>query len=98
VVMEPEGGWSRRSLLADHGPRPLQEVEEIMQLAGAWQSYDETTLDLGEVLEDADVVIAHEWNSPDLIRRLGEYRRGRPGLGMLLHWTDRCAVSEPEEM
>lgn len=98
TVMEPRDGWSRRNLIAAHGPDTLEEVEELMNLTEIWRPYDEATLDLGEVLEDADVVIAHEWNSPDLIKRLGEYRRRRPSLRLLFHDTHHRAVSRPEEM
>lgn len=98
TVMEPQDGWSRRNLLDEAGPELLREVEEHMQLAGLWQTYDEASLDLGEVLEDADVVLVHEWNTPELVERLGRYRLTRPSLTLLFHDTHHRAISWPEEM
>jgi spore maturation protein CgeB len=37
--------------------------------------YDLDHLDLDAALRDADLVIVHEWNEPELIHHVGEYRR-----------------------
>ena len=47
--------------------------------------YDESTLDLAVVLERADVVLVHEWNSHELVRRIGEYRAAHPGFRLFFH-------------
>jgi len=39
------------------------------------------------VLEDADLVIVHEWNDNDLIQRIGEYRRIKGSFYLLFHDT-----------
>lgn len=97
LVMEPNDGWSRRSLLREHGEEPLREVERVFGFEGIWRGYD-PDLDLHAVLEDADVIIAHEWNEPALIARLGQYRRQHPELRLLFHDTHHRAVSDPAAM
>ena len=40
----------------------------------AASAYDLATLDLDAALDGADLVIVHEWNDHDLVRRIGEHR------------------------
>jgi spore maturation protein CgeB len=59
--------------------------------------YDDT-LDLDEALDSADLVIVHEWNSPDLIAQIGQRRaRGAP-FTLLFHDTHHRAVTAPDEL
>ena len=48
-------------------------------LSAAWQSraYDLATLDLDQALDGADLVIVHEWNDRELVRRIGAHRAAR---------------------
>jgi spore maturation protein CgeB len=63
----------------------------------AIRQYD-SWLDLDEALDRADLVIVHEWNSPDLIGRVGQRRmRGAP-FTLLFHDTHHRAVTAPEEL
>jgi len=97
-VMEPRNGWSLSNLVKAQGAEPLREVETMMELEGLWKDYDPDQLDLHRILEDADIVVAHEWNPPELIRKLGEYRRDHPSIRLLFHDTHHRGVSEPEAM
>jgi spore maturation protein CgeB len=54
--------------------------------------------DLNEILEDADLVLVHEWNPPGLIRSLGSHRRAHGGYRLYFHDTHHRAVSAPDEM
>lgn len=92
-VYEPENGWSRHHLLSDHGPAALHSFHRHFPHLHSI-SYDEETLDLDAALEDADLAIVHEWNSPALIRRLGRHRAANPHYRLLFHDTHHRAVSE----
>jgi spore maturation protein CgeB len=47
--------------------------------------YDPIAIDLDQVLADADVVIAHEWNDPAFLSRLGDHRAKMCGYKLLFH-------------
>jgi spore maturation protein CgeB len=95
IAAEPAGSWSRANLLADHGEAGLN----------AWRaSYPDLRAACHDTLEDcaalvagADLVIVHEWNSPDLVAHLGALRRRNPFV-LLFHDTHHRAVSAPDEM
>jgi spore maturation protein CgeB len=77
-VCEPDAGWSRVNALADGGEDALAEAErgvpgiEIMRYApGEMESGP--ALDIA--LDQADVVLVHEWNEPSLIAAVGQRRR-----------------------
>ncbi|HSL52923.1 MAG TPA: glycosyltransferase [Pyrinomonadaceae bacterium] len=44
-------------------------------------------LNLDDALENAQLVIVHEWNEPELIERIGEYRRINGNFVLLFHDT-----------
>ncbi len=96
VAWEPAGGWSRENLTRDHGAGPLQDFAEIFP--------DLTTVTYGEDLDpaaavdDADVVIVHEWTEPALVAALGRARRDGGRFTLLFHDTHHRAVSDPESM
>jgi spore maturation protein CgeB len=95
-TFEPEAAWSRENLVKDHGTNGLQPWRD------AYPELESTRFgpkaDLGAMVEDADVVIVHEWNEHDLVARLGRIRaRGAP-FTLLFHDTHHRAVSEPGAM
>ena len=95
-VLEPRGGWSRTNLTKGRGEEPEREfARRFPQLASV--EYELDSLDLDRALEGADLVIAHEWSEPELIRRLGVHRRSA-GYRLLFHDTHHRAVSAPQEM
>lgn len=94
-VHEPADGWSRRNLLAEHGPDPLRRFSAAYP-GLASDAYDLSSLDEEAVLSDADLVIVHEWNDPVLVRRLGSLRRRR-GFILLYHDTHHRLVSDANE-
>ena len=102
LAYEPEDGWSRRRLLHEHGVAGLGAFRQAYPMLES-RLYRLGELDLDEALEGADLVIAHEWNEPSLIARLGERRRSN-GRGdgerrrLLFHDTHHRAVSAPKEM
>ncbi len=72
-IFEPEDGWSRQNLLREHGQAAIDDFERVFPHLHS-TLYQLQTLDLGEALRGADVVILHEWNPPELIERIGRHR------------------------
>jgi spore maturation protein CgeB len=99
VAWEPEGAWSAENLVRDHGAQALDAWREAYpELAGAVRVYRPDALDVAEALRGADLAIAHEWNDPALVARLGAERARRPSLRLLFHDTHHRAATRPEEM
>src|SRR3546814_5073554 len=59
------------------------------------QRYDLDRLDLDATLDDADVVIVHEWNPPALIERIGRHRSRGGAYRLLFHDTHHRTTSAP---
>ena len=94
-AFEPAGAWSRENLRADGGPGAdalwrdaYPELSSTVYQPGA---------ELSELVDGADVVVAHEWNEPALVAALGRLRR-TSRFRLLFHDTHHRAVSEPDAM
>jgi spore maturation protein CgeB len=85
-VYEPRDSWSVQNLIAQHGWEALVDFHEALPHLVSTR-YDLSDLNLDRVLEDADLVIVHEWNDNDLIQRIGEYRRIKGSFYLLFHDT-----------
>lgn len=96
TVYEPAEGWSRSNLVRDQGPGALEDAQAAFPRLRP-HVYSMQRLDLGQALEAADVVIVHEWNEPELVRRLGEHRRAHD-YRLLFHDTHHRAATAPAEM
>src|SRR5579864_7576823 len=68
-IFEPADGWSLHNLREQGGEGVIKAFHATYPLLRS-SFYDPVSLDLDAALADADVVIAHEWNYPDLLRRL----------------------------
>ncbi|MBX5483128.1 MAG: glycosyltransferase [Myxococcaceae bacterium] len=96
-VYEPEDAWSYQNL--------LREPEGRAALAQVARAYPEVrpipyrleTLDLDRALDGADLVLVHEWNDRELVRRIGDRRR-TGSFRLLFHDTHHRAVTAPEQM
>jgi spore maturation protein CgeB len=95
-AFEPEGAWSLKNLLADHGEVGLAAY------SAAYPELDSTTFapnaDPAELIDGADLVIVHEWNDHDLVAALGRARARGGRFTLLFHDTHHRAVSNPESM
>lgn len=85
-IYEPRDSWSVSNLIAEYGTEPLYEFH------GAYPQlftnrYDRDQLNLDQAIKDAQLVILHEWNEPELIERIGEYARVRGDFVLLFHDT-----------
>jgi spore maturation protein CgeB len=96
VVYEPAEGWSRLNAIRDGGMEPLQEA--LALLPGVDVRQYAAPLDLDGALDDADLVIVHEWNSPDLIGEIGCRRIEGAPFTLLFHDTHHRAVTAPDEL
>jgi spore maturation protein CgeB len=85
TVFEPADGWSRENLVREQGRAPLR-----------W--FARETLDLDRELDDADLVLVHEWNEPELVRRVGAHRAGHGDYRLFFHATHNRTTAAPGEM
>ncbi|MGH9559728.1 MAG: CgeB family protein [Bryobacteraceae bacterium] len=92
-IYEPEVSWSRDNLISEHGKEPVREFEARYALRS--QRYDPESIDLDRALEQADAVIAHEWNAPGFIRKLGLHRRNHR-YRLFFHDTHHRSVTDPD--
>ena len=96
-VYEPRDSWSLSNLLAEHGPRPVEEFRAAYPPLES-SAYDLDTLDLDAALADADLVLVHEWNEHELVRRVGLHRARAGRYRLLFHDTHHRAVTAREQM
>jgi len=95
-VYEPKDGWSLCNLIQDNGREKAGEYQEYYPLLKA-KFYDAAIPDYDEMLEDADLVIVHEWNKHEVVANIGDLK-AQYGYKLLFHDTHHRAVSEPESM
>ena len=96
-IFEPLDGWSLHNLLEQAGDGMVKAFHATYpRLRSSF--YDPARVDLDEVLADADVVIAHEWNDPTFLRRLGEHRARTPNYKLLFHDAPHRSPKHPAEL
>jgi spore maturation protein CgeB len=96
VVYEPADGWSRTNAIRDGGEQMLSEVAQLFPQIEIRQY--EISLDLDEALDGADLVLVHEWNSPDLVAQIGRQRAQGGSFTLLFHDTHHRAVTAPDAL
>jgi spore maturation protein CgeB len=96
-VFEPLDAWSWKNLVMEHGEKPIRKFRAIY---GGLKSirYDLRRMDLDRALEGVDLVVAHEWNDPDLVRRLGKHRARKNDFRLLFHDTHHRMVTDRASM
>jgi len=96
-VFEPRDAWSVTNLLADHGEQALNAARAAFPFVSPVR-YDLARLDLDEALDGCGLALVHEWNDPDLVRRLGEHRKSSARCRLLFHDTHHRSATRPEEI
>ena len=96
-VFEPANSWSYENLVAEHGEAPIRAFESRFPNLRSTR-YDLDTLDLDRALESADLVIVHEWNDHELVRRIGEHRRRNGNYNLFFHDTHHRSITDPDSM
>lgn len=97
VACEQWRNWSTDSLFEDHGHGPIVEFARLfsdieVQVYGGWDNILE---EVDYLTHGADVVIAHEFNAPELIGALSYLRHKRGDFLLLLHDTHHRPASVP---
>ena len=96
-VYEPRDGWSRSNLVREHGQRPLTRFRAAFpQLRSTL--YDPARLDVDVALDGAQLVLVHEWNDKELVRRVGARRARSNAFRLLFHDTHHRSVTAPKSM
>lgn len=96
-VYEPEGGWSLNNLVKDHGAQKLDEFRQYYPSLNPQFYNREKKLNYSNILGEADLVIVHEWNEPELIAEIGEQKKNF-NFKLLFHDTHHRAVSDEKSM
>ncbi len=96
-IFEPDDSWSRQNLLDLHGSGPIVEFEAAYPRIRS-SIYNLATLNLDDVLSGSDVVLVHEWNSPDLVARVGKHRAKNGKYALFFHDTHHRSVTAPAAM
>jgi spore maturation protein CgeB len=96
-VFEPVDGWSRANLVRDAGRGAIAAFSRAYPSLQS-EEYSLPDLDLDAALQDADLVLVHEWNDPGLVARIGEHHSRHGSYRLLFHDTHHRSVTSPDEM
>jgi spore maturation protein CgeB len=96
-IYEPRDGWSRAKLVAEHGTAPLAAFRRAFSGLGSIL-YDPRELDPAPIVASSDLTIVHEWNDPQLVRRIGSARSRQRSARVLFHDTHHRSVTAPRSM
>lgn len=91
IALEPADAWSRDNLMQDQGPAAIADFHATFPDLVS-RSYG-ASFDHEAAVDDADVVVVHEWTDPALVARLGQMRVKGAGFTLLFHDTHHRAVS-----
>jgi spore maturation protein CgeB len=95
-ALEPDDSWSRKNLEAVRGQHTFARFgARFPDLANVVAAYDSPS-DLAPALDDADLVIVHEWTAPEIVTAVGEMRRRGAAFTLLFHDTHHRSVSDPQ--
>ncbi|HKH73725.1 MAG TPA: glycosyltransferase [Vicinamibacterales bacterium] len=93
VVYEPLHGWSRQQLLAEAGPAAVSRFRSLFPRLQS-KAVDLDRLDLDEALDNADLVIVHEWNPHSVVSAIGRHRSAGGKYVLLFHDTHHRSVTD----
>jgi len=97
TVWEPASSWSREHLLREHGFQALRGFHHAYPELSSRQ-YQLDTLSLDRELDDADLVLVHEWNEHPLVEAIGLHRARHGGYRLLFHDTHHRSVTDRASM
>jgi spore maturation protein CgeB len=96
-VFEPCNSWSLENLIKEHGLEPVRAFYRAYPELRSTR-YDSEKIDFDQVLDGADLVIAHEWNDKSIISGLNRHRALNTGYKLLFHDTHHRSVTAEREM
>ncbi|HEX2920135.1 MAG TPA: glycosyltransferase [Bacteroidales bacterium] len=97
LIFEPRGGWSLKNLISEKGRTVFDDFRNFFPFHNPVM-YDESNFNPGNYLDNTDLVIVHEWNNPEIVRRIGEFRSFNRNMTLLFHDTHHRSVTAPQEM
>lgn len=96
-VFEPHDSWSLANLIQDHGYGPVDEFRSNYPKLSTCR-YSIETFDLSQALDQSDLVLVHEWNTPEIVKEIGLHRSQGGSYQLLFHDTHHRMVTQFEEM
>ncbi len=96
-IFEPMDAWSFRNLEAEHGAAVINRFRRAFPELRSIR-YDAAALDIDEAVDGAQVVLVHEWNDAELVRRIGEHRKRYGRYRLLFHDTHHRSVTDVENL
>jgi len=97
TVFEPHDAWSRRQLEVERGPSALVAFDRRFPHLRAVR-YALGDASVARALDEADLVLVHEWNEPALVAAIGAHRAACGGYLLLFHDTHHRAVTDARAM
>jgi spore maturation protein CgeB len=97
TVFEPEDAWSRVNLVQHCGDEAIRAFRHAFPQLTETQ-YRTDALHLHRWLDGVDLALVHEWNHPDVISAIGQYRRKNPEIRILFHDTHHRALTARDEL
>lgn len=96
-IYEPANSWSRENLIREYGETAIADFRRAYPLLSS-QQYNAESLDLDLALDGANLVLVHEWNDHDLVRRIGRHRARTGGYALFFHDTHHRSVTDSSSM
>ncbi len=99
---EQFGSWSLTNLVDNEGDKAQQAIEQFRAEfpdldVRLYQKDSDLADSLRSELKDADVVVVHEWNDPEVVNTILSLKR-ELGFAVLLHDTHHRAYTNPGEL
>ncbi|MDA8173530.1 MAG: glycosyltransferase [Nitrospiraceae bacterium] len=93
-IYEPANGWSYSNLVRESGQ---QAVDKFHLAFPNLKSicYHPQELDVPKALDEAGLVIVHEWTPPSVISSIGRARKLGAGFRLLFHDTHHRLLTDP---
>ncbi len=95
-IFEPKSSWSYQNLISEYGEKPIEKFHEVYP--GLSSNRYDNDLDIERELNDADLVIVHEWNNHELVSRIGAHRKRQGDYILFFHDTHHRMATAPEQM
>ncbi|MDO1584615.1 CgeB family protein [Rhizobium oryzicola] len=96
LALEPENSWSRQNLIASQGNTAIDAFH------ATFPDLRSTTYGANfnheAALDDADVVVVHEWTDPELVKQIGALRKKGGEFTLIFHDTHHRAVSSAQDI
>ncbi|MBO9703796.1 MAG: glycosyltransferase [Sporocytophaga sp.] len=93
-LYEQDGNTCIQNLVLEHGQKAVKEFYSFYPDLST-NFYNPLKLNLDNILKEADLVIAHEANDPEMIARIGEVK-SKHKFKVLFHVTNHRVVTDKE--